>query len=143
MPYKDSDYKHQKGQVNVWIPLTNVGGANSLFLESEVGKQDFKPLTGKPGDLFIFYGNQLEHMTIPNATTDTRISLDFRFVPGCVFDPHAKISRLQEGTQIHRLGTDNHAYYDECVLVRRRKPEDMVGKEKKSDKCTPFFSFVE
>ena len=41
-----------------------------------------RPLEGSWGDVHRFYGNTLMHWTVPNTTDTTRVSLDFRAVPG-------------------------------------------------------------
>ncbi|XP_075265954.1 uncharacterized protein LOC142358443 [Convolutriloba macropyga] len=42
-PHTDSSYHHQAGQINFWLPLTTVGGANSLHIESEPGRRTSIP----------------------------------------------------------------------------------------------------
>jgi hypothetical protein len=72
--------------VNVWIPLTPVGGTNSLWLESVPGKQDFQPLeVDEFGTAVLFWGNQCEHYSVANDTNTTRLSLDLRVVRSDLF----------------------------------------------------------
>ena len=35
---------YQNAEINYWIPLTNVYGGNTLWLESRPGKGDFAPV---------------------------------------------------------------------------------------------------
>ena len=80
--HRDSQYGRQPGEINVWLPLTPVEGNNSLWVESEEGKGDFRPLeTDEFGFAFRAYLHGLEHLTMPNDTGKTRVSLDFRVVP--------------------------------------------------------------
>eukprot|EP00121_Abeoforma_whisleri_P014820 Awhi_evm1s13667 len=56
-PHKDSDYKHQAGQINFWLPISQAHGENSLFVESVPGKGDFEPIEADYGEAVVFYGN--------------------------------------------------------------------------------------
>lgn len=46
-----------------------------------------------PGELVRFNGRRCLHFTKPNLTTRTRVSLDFRVVPGSLFDQTNRLSR--------------------------------------------------
>lgn len=83
----DSEYKHQPGEINFWLPLTPVWGSNTLWTETEPGKGDFHPMELDYGQMQRFYGNKCEHYTLANDTDSTRVSLDFRVVPKGWFDP--------------------------------------------------------
>ena len=37
-PHCDSEYGHQRGELNFWLPLTRVSGSNSLYSESAPGR---------------------------------------------------------------------------------------------------------
>jgi hypothetical protein len=76
--HNDRDYNHQPSEINFWLPLTNVFGSNTMWVESEENKGDFRPLTMKYGEYCSFYGNKCRHYTIPNDSDKTRVSLDFR-----------------------------------------------------------------
>ena len=44
-PHKDSDYSsHVDSEINIWVPVTDVWGANTLYTESAPGRKDFHPL---------------------------------------------------------------------------------------------------
>jgi hypothetical protein len=58
--------------------LQDVGGSNTLHLESEPGKQDFRPLTMRNGQLCKFFGYSCHHYTVANTSESTRVSFDFR-----------------------------------------------------------------
>eukprot|EP00290_Baffinella_frigidus_P055426 CAMPEP_0180346716 /NCGR_PEP_ID=MMETSP0989-20121125/4023_1 /TAXON_ID=697907 /ORGANISM="non described non described, Strain CCMP2293" /LENGTH=306 /DNA_ID=CAMNT_0022335869 /DNA_START=119 /DNA_END=1036 /DNA_ORIENTATION=+ len=80
--HKDSDYeRHVDTEINIWVPVTDVFGANTLHTESEPGKGDFHPLECSYGQLVRFWGNQCRHHTVANSTDATRVSFDFRVVP--------------------------------------------------------------
>ncbi len=54
-PHCDADYFHDPSEVNFWMPLTPVGGSNSLYCESEPGKGDFQSFELCFGELMRFY----------------------------------------------------------------------------------------
>ena len=64
------------------MPLTNVWGEISLWVESEIGAKDYKPIILKAGQALIFDGVNLGHVSKVNTTNSTRVSFDFRFMPG-------------------------------------------------------------
>merc|ERR1712194_548148 len=103
LPHCDSMYGHQPGQINFWLVLNetdgSVGGGNSLFSESFPGRGDFKSFDVNRGQVMRFYGNKCLHFTEPNKTEYTRVSLDFRVVPGRWFDPDYWGSRDPQGRQ--------------------------------------------
>lgn len=73
----------------MWVPLTSVGGSNSLVAESEPGLGDFHAFEAAPGEFVKFYGNRCWHYTVANATEVTRVSFDLRVVPFELFDGDA------------------------------------------------------
>ena len=85
-PHRDSQYGHQAGELNVWVPLTRVWGSNTLWCESAPGRGDFAPFEVEPGELVLFWGNQLEHHTLPNKTDSTRVSFDARVLLADFYD---------------------------------------------------------
>lgn len=84
--HTDSDYGHVPGELNFWVPLSHVRGNCSLYAESKPGLGDFSAFDGGPGHLFRWWGNQCRHYTVPNDTEHTRVSMDFRVIPGCMWD---------------------------------------------------------
>lgn len=78
--HNDEDYHHQPSEINFWLPLTTVGGNNSLWLESQPGRGDWHALEMQYGSICQFYGNQCRHFAVPNDTNTTRLSIDFRVV---------------------------------------------------------------
>mmetsp|Transcript_28161 Transcript_28161/g.91281 ORF Transcript_28161/g.91281 Transcript_28161/m.91281 type:complete len:286 (-) Transcript_28161:46-903(-) len=86
--HTDSEYHHQPAEVNWWFPVScRVWGTNSLWVESEPGKEDFHSLDLKYGEVCRFYGNQCVHYCEPNSTEYTRVSIDLRAIPLSKFDP--------------------------------------------------------
>jgi hypothetical protein len=76
--HKDSDYNHNPKEVNYYVPMTKGYDTNTIWHESEPGKEDFKPMTVDYGDLVEWDGANCMHGTKINETGDTRISFDFR-----------------------------------------------------------------
>jgi len=81
-PHKDSDglSNHPVGEKNFLIPLTEMSNTNSIFIESEPDKGDFKSIELKPGDLYYFNANKCMHYNKPNDEGKLRVSLDFRII---------------------------------------------------------------
>jgi len=103
----DGQYGHQPGQINYWLPLSRACGSNTLHVEGLI-KNDrsvVTPLEGEFGMMHRFYGNDLFHFTLPNDTEFTRVSLDFRVVPGPLYDNDYPGSRNEvNGKQAFFLG---------------------------------------
>mmetsp|Transcript_132618 Transcript_132618/g.424389 ORF Transcript_132618/g.424389 Transcript_132618/m.424389 type:complete len:408 (-) Transcript_132618:7-1230(-) len=79
--HKDGDYGHVPEELNFWVPLTPVGGSNSLHVEGFPGRRNFEAFSGQVGHAFRFWGNQCAHYAEPNTTESTRVSFDFRLIP--------------------------------------------------------------
>lgn len=77
----DPEYKITPGVINGWLPLTTVSGRNSLYIESERGSEDYRPVSLQPGKILIFDAYHLKHGSYANDTPSTRVSFDFRFLP--------------------------------------------------------------
>eukprot|EP00929_Paragymnodinium_shiwhaense_P071416 TRINITY_DN36305_c0_g1_i1.p1 TRINITY_DN36305_c0_g1~~TRINITY_DN36305_c0_g1_i1.p1 ORF type:complete len:368 (+),score=87.69 TRINITY_DN36305_c0_g1_i1:100-1104(+) len=109
--HRDCQYRHQCGQVNFWLPVTKVLGNNSLWVEQHVGQNDFLPLELDFGQVHRFWGHRLMHKTMANDTDITRVSLDFRVVPGPCFDADPPEARQSNGRTMFGIG----GYYFECL----------------------------
>jgi len=79
--HRDRDYGVQSGRLNLWIPLTKVWGSNSIWIESEDGKEDYTPAKLSYGQALIFDGANLHHGSKWNLTKSSRVSFDLRFAP--------------------------------------------------------------
>jgi hypothetical protein len=78
----DGDYNHPSTEVNYMLTVTGQTDTNSCYVETEPGKGDFHPINIRYGEVFRFYGNQCRHYNMRNITNNTRISFDFRVIPG-------------------------------------------------------------
>jgi len=79
--HRDSDYGHNQAEINYFLPQTPSFDTNTLWIESEIGKEDFMPIDLKPGQFARFKGVSLKHGAKNNQTHKTRVSFDFRVIP--------------------------------------------------------------
>lgn len=118
-PHFDGMYDLPLGSLNFWIPLTRVSEASALWLEGATGVGEIvdeiggeigveiggaaegprSPYARAPHYLALtdasrFDGRSTIHFTVPNRSTRTRVSIDFRVVPGARFDPSCRLARL-------------------------------------------------
>jgi cytidyltransferase-like protein len=101
-PHSDIVYAHHAGSINFYLSFTAIqGNTASLFLESRPGSEDWHPIltaTDGYGTLKHFAGAMNLHWTTENTTEQTRLSLDFRLIPGSVYDSlAAKDSIYRDG----------------------------------------------
>lgn len=66
-------------QINFWMPFTDVQDSATLWLESDYGKADYRPVPVRYGQVLVFDGGYLSHGSVANVSNMTRISLDMRF----------------------------------------------------------------
>lgn len=78
----DADEKasHPLGEKNFLIPITKMENTNTILIESEPRKRDFKNINMDFGDIFYFNGNQCTHKNESNQEGWVRISFDFRVI---------------------------------------------------------------
>ena len=81
-PHYDSDHlsNHPVGEKNFLIPITKMKNTNSIYIESEPNKKDFKSIELEYGEIFFFNGNKCTHYNEQNKENQLRISLDFRII---------------------------------------------------------------
>jgi hypothetical protein len=106
--HRDSQYGHQDGTLNIFLPFVDVIPANTIYVESEKGKKDFSPLLLTYGEFAVWDGVNLEHGNIVNTSTQTRVSIDARVIPFSKFNPTERTSintkaRFEEGDYYKRL----------------------------------------
>eukprot|EP00533_Pseudo-nitzschia_delicatissima_P010455 CAMPEP_0116095396 /NCGR_PEP_ID=MMETSP0327-20121206/9640_1 /TAXON_ID=44447 /ORGANISM="Pseudo-nitzschia delicatissima, Strain B596" /LENGTH=340 /DNA_ID=CAMNT_0003587059 /DNA_START=98 /DNA_END=1120 /DNA_ORIENTATION=- len=87
-PHNDVEYGHQNGELNMWIPLTdrNLTGVD-LWSETTFGEGDYHPIKANVGEAISWHGSSRKHYVNPNASKNTRVSLDFRIGVEGYFDP--------------------------------------------------------
>lgn len=82
----DDHHKHPLGELNIYLPLTKSYDNNTVWVESLPGLGDFAPVNLEYGQLMLGYLNQCRHGNKDNDTGKTRVSFDFRVVPGFAYD---------------------------------------------------------
>jgi hypothetical protein len=66
-------------QLNFWLPFNTVDDTATLWLESDYGVCDYRPIKVEYGQVLIFDGGYLGHGTVFNSSDTTRTSMDMRF----------------------------------------------------------------
>lgn len=82
----DDHHKHPLGELNIYLPLTKSYDNSTIWVESLPGLGDFAPVNLECGQLMLGYLNQCRHGNKDNDTGKTRVSFDFRVVPGFAYD---------------------------------------------------------
>ena len=104
--HKDSDYSHQRSEINWWLPFTDAFSNNTIWCESEEDKGDFKSLEVKHGEVLIFGGAYLRHGNKANDTGVSRVSVDFRVIP------YSKYQELESTSSNMKLCFKVGSYYE-------------------------------
>lgn len=79
--YRDEDWAMRVKEFNFFLPFTEAYNTNTIWLESEEGKEDFFPMNTEYGQVVKWDGSNLLHGNKTNAEETTRISFDFRVMP--------------------------------------------------------------
>jgi ectoine hydroxylase-related dioxygenase (phytanoyl-CoA dioxygenase family) len=79
--HRDRDYFHSPHETNIWLPVTDTWDTNTVWIESDEGREDYRPYELSYGQALIFDGANLKHGNMINQTGHTRVSLDFRVMP--------------------------------------------------------------
>ena len=135
LPHVDLCLGHPPGEINFWVPVTDVAYNNSLlvsnFNDSMIFFEKFafnfmeyekvynkrilndankllKPFVSKKGNAIIF-DSRVMHKSIPNTSKKTRVSLDFRILP-LEFE---KIAKMYRGTGYKRQKFSRGNYYSQ------------------------------
>lgn len=103
--HRDSDYNHPKEEINIWLPITKVQNTASMQIESEIGKEDFKPVNLEYGK-FLIFNSELLHGNVVNKEGYTRFSMDFRIM----FKSNYKKFKKSSATQ--KIKFELGEYYD-------------------------------
>jgi len=87
-PHNDMEYGHQNGELNMWVPLTDrVLTGVDLCSETTFGEGDYHPIVANVGEGISWHGSSRKHYVNPNASINTRASIDFRIGVEGYFDP--------------------------------------------------------
>lgn len=80
MLHRDRDYGLAPGSVNLWIPVTNAWGSNSLWVGGTTAQgRDAQPVVMRYGQALFFDGADRWHGAVWNTSGYTRVSFDLRF----------------------------------------------------------------
>ena len=79
--HRDRDYGHSTAEINYFVPQTPAFGTNTVWIESEEGKEDFTPMEMEAGQFARFNGASLAHGAQVNTSGKSRVSFDFRVIP--------------------------------------------------------------
>ena len=79
--HRDSEYSHSTHEINFFLPLTRAFDNNTIWAESEKGKEDFSPMNLEVGECMQWEGANLLHGNKTNDTGVSRVSVDFRIMP--------------------------------------------------------------
>jgi len=77
----DKEYSHVSDEVNIFLPLTQAKGNSTIWVESEAGKADYKPMEADYGEFWVWDGANLKHGNKVNDSDVCRVSIDFRVLP--------------------------------------------------------------
>jgi len=83
--HTDAQYGHPPGEVNFLLPVTQTFGSNSLYVEGAPNRGDFEPFDLAYGEMMQWSGNNHRHCSPRNISNSTRVSFDFRVIPGSVW----------------------------------------------------------
>ena len=82
MFHRDRDYGLETGAINLWLPLTEAEGTNSLWIGGPAEKgADAAPVSLSPGECLFFDGANRWHGVVWNTSGSTRMGFDIRFIP--------------------------------------------------------------
>ena len=84
--HKDKDYRDlswalKVKETNYYLPLTSTNTQNTIWVESEEDKGDYKPILATYGECVEWDASNLTHGNKQNISNKTRVSVDFRVIP--------------------------------------------------------------
>jgi hypothetical protein len=122
-PHADVSYGHHPLSTNFYILLTDLSlqeSSAALFLESRLGSGDWHPILGNYGQVHHFPGAICAHWTTENKTKITRVSLDFRLLPGPWY--HAMADGQPEDGGQSDVYRQREGYYSRCIYRHETDP---------------------
>ena len=85
--YRDSEWHEEVCEMNFYLPFTDAYGTNTIWVESQEDKGDYKAMSVKYGECIQWDGVNLTHGNKENISNSTRISVDFRVIPFSKYKP--------------------------------------------------------
>ncbi|PRQ08775.1 streptomycin biosynthesis enzyme StrG [Enhygromyxa salina] len=102
--HRDTDITGRFDQIAAWIPMVDCRGTRSMWVESDYGKADHRPVEVRHGEVLVF-DSGLSHGTVANESDVTRVGFDLRFAPlpaGAGVD-RGILARRPEGFEADRV----------------------------------------
>lgn len=90
--HRDRDYNHSEHEENFWIPLCDAVAGRTVSIEFVQQSGQFIEVPVAYGQILWFDGSNLLHGSLPNRTTLTRASFDFRVLPDYHYQDSARLS---------------------------------------------------
>lgn len=78
--HKDSDYEYPPNQINFWIPFVDTFSTNTIWIESDIGTNNFCPKGIDYGEILKFDGFNFRYGNKVNDTGISTSSICFRVV---------------------------------------------------------------
>lgn len=88
--YRDLEWAMRVKEMNFYLPITDAFNSNTIWAESEEGKEDFMPINAEYGQVVMWDGSNLLHGNKVNKEPTTRVSFDFRVMPFSRYEPSEK-----------------------------------------------------
>lgn len=79
--HRDADVTGRPDYVTAWVPFVDTEGTSTVWCETDYGRDDYAPIPVRYGEILLFDAALLRHGSVPNTTTTSRVSMDFRFTP--------------------------------------------------------------
>ena len=79
--HRDSEYGHQNGAVNIFIPFTELNKYNTILVETVPDSNEYLPMLCDYGEVYMWDGVNNKHGNVLNSSKVTRVSIDARVVP--------------------------------------------------------------
>ena len=79
--YRDVEWAEKVRETNYYVPLTKAYGTNTIWAETKEDVGDFKSMDAEYGEFYEWDASNLTHGNKDNATSNTRVSFDFRVIP--------------------------------------------------------------
>ena len=96
--YRDPKWALKVKEMNFFLPITDAYDTNTIWVESEEGKEDFSPIIAEYGQVVMWDGSNLLHGNKTNEEKTTRISFDFRVMDAQNYIPSMKGSINMKST---------------------------------------------
>jgi hypothetical protein len=86
--HRDSAYSHPDGELDFWLPLTDVWGTNTVWVAQDVESDECTAVPVRKGQVLTFDAVNRQHGNVVNDTGVTRVSFDFRVIPLSRYHPN-------------------------------------------------------